>query len=140
MTAVDQSASFGFLVSCVLTKRPHGGTLVRLEALYEADAVLLSCSFHGASIERFVMEVNIFEVLEVRLCVLDSKVALLISFLGSHGDFAVDSIFRVSGSSSKSAKTNKGVANRCVFRTALITYSSIRNHWCVIAPLLQETC
>jgi len=71
-------------VADALTKRPHGGTLIRLEALYEADAVLLRRGLHGAGVERFVVEINIFEMLEVLLLVLDPKVGLLVSLFGGH--------------------------------------------------------
>ena len=72
--------------SCTLTERPHGGALVRFEALYEAGTVLLRRGCYGAGIERFVMDVNIFEVLELLLGVLDLEVGLLVrrSLFGGH--------------------------------------------------------
>ena len=78
-------AVLGSLVQlCVLTERPHGGTLVCLEALYESDAVLLRRGLHGAGIERFVVDVDIFEVLEVLLGILDLENGLLVSLFGGH--------------------------------------------------------
>ena len=70
--------------ACALTERPHCGFFVRLEALYEADAVLLCRSLHGAGIERFVVDVDILEMLEVLLGVLDMQVGLLVLLLGGH--------------------------------------------------------
>lgn len=57
-----------------LTERPHRRTLVRLEALDEADAVLCGRGLHGADIEGLVVEVDIFEVFEVLLPVFDPEV------------------------------------------------------------------
>ena len=70
----------------MLTERPHRGTLVRFEALDEADTVLLRRGFHGAGVERFVVDVDIFEVLELLLGILDTEVGLLVrvALFGSH--------------------------------------------------------
>lgn len=65
-------------------KGPHGSALVHLEALDETDAVFLGCGLHSTGIEGFVVNVDIFEMLEVLLGVLNAKVSLLFSPFGSH--------------------------------------------------------
>jgi hypothetical protein len=94
----------------VLTERPHRSSLVHLEALYEANAVFLGRSLHGAGVERFVVEVDVFEVLEVLVCIFDAKICLLVSLLGSHGASVAGLAFRLLlvGSSAKvqNAKAN----------------------------------
>jgi hypothetical protein len=80
----------GAPIAYALTERPHGGAPVHFEPLYEADTVLLRRGLHGAGVECFVMEVNIFEVLELLLSVLDVMVGLLVrlSLFGSHNALA----------------------------------------------------
>jgi hypothetical protein len=46
--------------------------------------VLLRRGLHGAGIERFVVDVDILEVLEVLLIVLDVEVGLFIPLFGRH--------------------------------------------------------
>jgi hypothetical protein len=73
-----------------LTERPHRGAPVGLEALNEADAVLLGRGFHGADVERFVMDRDILEVLEVLLLVFDPKVAGVFCLSRCHVDAGID--------------------------------------------------
>ena len=82
MTRAGQLMDAQLHASRILTERPHGSALVHLKALNEADAMLCSGSLHGPGIERFVVDVDIFEMLEVGLGALDMNVSLLPLFGG----------------------------------------------------------
>lgn len=77
---------FRSLLTGSLTERPHRGFSVGLEALDETDAVLLSCGFHGADVEHFVVEADIFKVFDVLILIFDPKVAGVFCLSRCHVD------------------------------------------------------
>lgn len=116
--------------ACALTERPHCGFFVRLEALYEPDAVLLCRGLHSAGIERFVVDADILEMLEVLLRVLDVEIGLLVSLFGGH-DGPVCLLRDIL------QKCNAQLAAPAAKALALMRPSRVSDHWCNIIFLLR---
>lgn len=67
-----------------LTDRPESRTLVRLETLDEAYAVLLRGSLLGSAVQGLVMKVDIVQAVDVWVRGLDLDVIVAISLLSRH--------------------------------------------------------
>jgi hypothetical protein len=92
--------------------------------LDEADAVLLGRGFHGADVERFVVEADILEVFEVLLLVLDPKVAGVFCLSRRHVDAGM---LRLGREPSKEKSSREGKAGARSYMQAADHDTSLEN-------------
>jgi hypothetical protein len=126
-----------------LTERPHRGAPVGLEALDEADAVLLGRGFHGADVERFVVDRDILEVFEVLLLVLDLEVAGVFCLSRRHVDTGMLRLIvgRLGREPSKKRSSREGKAAARSYMQAADRETSLDTRQCANGNhVLQLAC
>lgn len=80
------------------------------------------------------MKVDIFKMLEMWLGILDSKVSLLVSLLGSHD---VSVVVSVSCEMSYKGATSEPISQQAGVLT-YATHEEVCSHWCNIVFLLRQ--